>query len=80
MKAINRLWALLLLPALAACGNKQNPDTPPEPSPVQAKISVMSFNVRNSTISESSEERYWSNRKAAVRNMVNEVKPDVMGM
>lgn len=80
MKVINRIWALLLLPALAACGNKQDPDTPPEPSPAQAKISVMSFNVRSATISETSEERYWSNRKAAVRNMVNEVKPDVMGM
>ncbi len=78
MKGISKFSMALLLLALSACG-KKDPDTP-EPETTPVKITVMSFNIRSATIKESSEERNWSNRKTAVRNMVNEMKPDVMGL
>lgn len=77
MKAIN--ISVLALALLLAC-NKPGGDPQPEPSKESANISVMSFNVRSSTIAKDTDERNWESRKYGVQKMVQEVKPDVMGM
>ncbi|MBO7544974.1 MAG: endonuclease/exonuclease/phosphatase family protein [Bacteroidales bacterium] len=76
MKAIRICLAAALL-LLCSCG-KNGKD---EPAPLKiANITVMSFNIRSSTITSDTEDRSWDKRKYAVRNMVEEIKPDVMGM
>lgn len=45
-----------------------------------ATISVMSFNVRSSTIAKDTGDRNWDKRKFGVQKMVKEVRPDVIGM
>ena len=75
MKGIRICLAALLV--LGACGEKDKPT----PRPLEAaSISVMSFNIRSSTIAADTGERNWSQRKYAVQNMVKDVKPDVIGM
>lgn len=78
MKGIN-LFLLVSLLAFCAC---EKPGTDPggDPAPASVKLSVMSFNVRSATITSDTGDRSWDKRKNAVRNMVKEVMPDVIGM
>lgn len=80
MKGINlKLWYLFfLLLLLVSCSGKGKDQPEPESKPAQ--ISVMSFNVRSSTITADTGDKNWDKRKYAVQNMVKDVKPDVMGM
>ena len=77
MKVIRLLACCLLLCAFSCDKGKDNP----EPGKLEtANISVMSFNVRSSTISADTGDKNWDKRKYAVQNMVKDVKPDVIGM
>ena len=74
MRGIRLAFVLLL--ALASCKKD-----PPEPQPLDAaNISVMSFNIRSSTITADTGDRQWDKRKYAVQKMVKDVKPDIIGM
>ena len=77
MKVINLLACCLLLCALSCNKDK---DGPANPSLKTANISVMSFNVRSSTITADTGDRSWDTRKYAVQRMVQDVRPDVIGM
>ena len=77
MRVIN-LASLALVLLLGSC---DRPGNDPGPAPLTAaKISVMSFNVRSSTMSQDTGDRSWDKRKYAVQRMVEDVKPDVIGM
>lgn len=66
MKQIFKLMILAVLPFFAvACASDSN------------EIKVVSFNLRYSNPDDG--ENWWENRKSATINMVNEIKPDVMG-
>lgn len=71
--------ALLAALALAGCGkNTENDGGQPDDTPF--KLSVMSFNIRNSLVKGDTGDRLWSNRKESVRKMVQETVPDIIGM
>ncbi len=83
MRAINLMSRLLclFLPALLLSCCEQGKDEPGSPSEGKAaQITVMSFNVRSSTIAADTGDRHWDRRKAAVQKMVKEIRPDVIGM
>lgn len=80
IKVKHKLLCLLIPALLLSCGEngKDKPDTPPEGK--AAQITVMSFNVRSSTIAADTGDRHWDRRKGAVQKMVKEIRPDVIGM
>lgn len=80
IKVKHKLLCLLIPALLLSCGEngKDKPDTPPEGK--AAQITVMSFNVRSSTIAADTGDRHWDRRKGAVQKMVKEIHPDVIGM
>lgn len=72
------IWFAALSLLLVSC---DRPGKDPKPSPVSAaKISVMSFNVRSSTMTADTGDRSWDKRKYGVQRMVQDVAPDVIGM
>lgn len=72
------IWFAALSLLLVSC---DRPGKDPRPSPVSAaKISVMSFNVRSSTMTADTGDRSWDKRKYGVQRMVQDVAPDVIGM
>ena len=79
MKVTN-LSLLVVLAALCACSGKAGDPDSGKPSSKPVNLSVMSFNVRSSAIAKDTDERHWDKRKGAVRNMVKDIKPDVIGM
>ena len=67
--------ALCLLPSCEKeAKDNDDPDTK------TATLKVMSFNVRGATIKEETPERNWTARKSGVRNMIEETRPDIIGM
>ena len=84
MKVIKVKFKLLyfLFPALLllSCSGKgkEEPEKPAGGEPAQ--LTVMSFNVRSSTITADTGDRHWDKRKFAVQNMIKEIRPDVIGM
>lgn len=78
MRGISRFLLAACLLACSCCGKEDPVNPTPDTKP--AAISVMSFNVRSSTITADTGDRHWDKRKFAVQNMVRDVKPDVIGM
>ena len=80
MLDISKIGAgLLAILALAGCG-KTTENGGEKPSDTPFKLSVMSFNVRNSLAKGDTGDKLWSNRKEGVRKMVQETAPDIIGM
>lgn len=79
MKAIRILTAMMFVALVAASCQKSDPANP-DPYPVkEATYSIMSFNVRNSAMSDTGD-RSWASRLPAVVAMLNEQNPDLVGM
>lgn len=71
MKKLTLLWACAaVLCAAVGCSGKSTCDT----------IKVISYNIRMSGSPAADGDNYWSNRKQASINMVNDEQPDVMGI
>lgn len=79
-------FLLLFATLLCACGGGNEPeevDPPVVPDPGEQTISetlkIMSFNMRNQQSSDTGD-RTWDLRKFGVKEMINDIKPDVIAL
>lgn len=72
------LSSLSILCLFSSCGKEAKVDNRQEAK--TATLKVMSFNARNGVIKEETDERNWSVRKNAVRKMLEETRPDIVGL
>jgi len=65
--------------SLLSC-TKEDGGTEPAPTPAtEAKLKIMSFNLRSSSMKDEGD-KAWSSRKTAIQKMVNQNQPSVIGM
>lgn len=78
MKITRNIFLFLCAAALALSCDKggSTPDTPTGP----VNLKIMSFNLRSNTASGDTGDKAWSRRKTAIQAMMNEIRPDVVGM
>lgn len=79
MKAINRIFVSLMVASSLLSCSKDNGGEEPSPTPTEAKLTIMSFNLRSSTMKDEGD-KSWSSRKTAIQKMVNDKRPAVIGM
>lgn len=72
-----KLLYLFCLTALFACSKQGGGDEPEPTQPIN--MTIMSFNLRSNTMSDTGD-KAWDVRKDAIKKMMDEIKPAVVGM
>lgn len=79
MKRVTIFSLFLLVFPLFSCNTKSD-DGKTDTGDVRASVMVMSFNVRFGTAQETKPENNWVNRRDACCDMINSVRPMMMGV